>query len=151
MSQKLTILLSVSSSLVSSLCALSVIKCWSLTTEARLGTEQLIEECEELRVKQLEVLKDVTIKYKSLMCGYLNEITMILRRTLEDPFHDIRLISTEILLTLIQNYAFNIHQFEGRIHPHTRAYYPASPLLVIAYALDVFILTLKRKLSLSNK
>ena len=45
------------------------------------------------------------------MCGYLNEITMILRRTLEDPFHDIRLISTEILLNLIQNYSFNIHQY----------------------------------------
>ena len=58
--------------------------------ETRLGTEKLIEECEELRVKQLTILKTSCEKYQSLLGGYLNEITKILIRTLEDPFHDIR-------------------------------------------------------------
>jgi len=81
------------------------------TLEARLGTEQMIEGCEELRVKQLELIKHICTGYRSLLGGYLNELTMIMRRTLEDPFHAIRLISSSILLTLIEHYAINIHQY----------------------------------------
>lgn len=85
------------------------------TLESRLGSEQINEECEELRLSQLEIIHKALKDYKQTMGSYLNEICAILFRTLQDPFHNIRLLSNEILLILISDFAFNIHQYSEQL------------------------------------
>ena len=44
------------------------------TLESRLGAEATVENCEELRFMQLNIIHGAITKYKKIMGGYLNEI-----------------------------------------------------------------------------
>ncbi|CBY21682.1 unnamed protein product [Oikopleura dioica] len=81
------------------------------TLESRLGTERIVEDCEELRLEQLTLLFRVIKSHGEVIPGYMPEISLILSRTLADPFVTARLVANEILRHMIATYPYNFHQY----------------------------------------
>ena len=61
--------------------------------------------------EQLKFLTDIAKTNTPTMGGYMNELSAILMRVLQDPFVSVRLLANELLRFLIENFASTVHQF----------------------------------------
>ena len=68
----------------------------------RLGTSELTEESEEIRLQLLKLLELVIIKYSedNLLKPFLNDIIMILKETVQDKYPAVKEISCNCIVKL---------------------------------------------------
>ena len=57
---------------------------------ARLGTQEITEPSEELRLSLVTLLTSVVGLCKTHMSPYLNDMVLILQRTIVDPFPEVK-------------------------------------------------------------
>ena len=60
------------------------------TCVQRLGQQELVESCEELRLLVLQLLISIIELCKEKMNIYIDDLIKILQRTISDPFHQVK-------------------------------------------------------------
>lgn len=59
----------------------------------RLGQQEIIESCEELRFLMMEFLTGLVKLCKEKMSVYVDDMMKILQKTIVDPFHQLKKVS----------------------------------------------------------
>ena len=67
------------------------------TLETRLGAETMVEESEELRLEQFQLLNNIVENYTENCVGYMSELAAILFKVLMDPFVPLRVLANQML------------------------------------------------------
>lgn len=60
---------------------------------SRLGTENITEPSEELRLSLICLLKSILQSYSSRMGPYINDVMLILQNTIVDPYPEVKKVS----------------------------------------------------------
>ena len=60
------------------------------TCVQRLGQQEIVETCEELRLLLMELLTSLVEVCKDKMAMYIDDLVKILQKTIADPFHHVK-------------------------------------------------------------
>lgn len=77
---------------------------------SRLGTENLTEPSEELRLSLICLLKSILQSYSARMGPYVNDVMLILQNTIVDPYPEVKkvglcsLVCSTLILLYIRVY-----------------------------------------------
>ena len=71
---------------------------------SRLGSEEVTEPSEELRLQLLCVLSAVVQACSSEMVPYIDDILVILQHTIVDPYPELKKVKHKLILSLYNTY-----------------------------------------------
>ena len=70
------------------------------TCVQRLGQQEIIETCEELRLLLMELLIALVDVCREKMAIYLDDMIKILQKTISDPFHQVKKVRCQDIFTI---------------------------------------------------
>lgn len=62
----------------------------------RLGQQEVVETCEELRLSMMELLTGLVSMCEEKMNVFIDDLVKILQRTIADPFHHVKKVNLQL-------------------------------------------------------